>query len=209
MKTEEINSLAADPTEDNIGKLFYGLRPIVMHIAKQYSRCRADTDEMVGDLGLVLLNCIEAHRSDGGAGFRTYFIRSIHHRFSKFYRRNRPTPMEDIEAVTEDASPSMESLFDFAIEDGSITGQLASEAAAFASTLPKEQHGMLLDVLNGSSLAAIADGLGITKESARLKLRRAVESIIIQMQIDAPRLLKHIPERLSKRFSGGDKPLFE
>lgn len=208
--TEELNKLARNGDDESIGKLYENLFPLSVHIARSYARVPADAEEMAGDCSTILLDCIEAHDPDrpGGAGFKTYFIRAFHHHCMKYYRRNRPNPMCDLDTICEEGPETNEDFFDLAPEDGTVSGQLIIEAAAFAETLPATQKDILLDLLNGASLAAVADGMGLSFGDARMRLKRAVEALVIHLQIHAPHLSHKIPEGLHERFSGGDKPLF-
>lgn len=209
MKGKEMDRLACDPTEDNVAILYNELNPLVCHIARKYARCPGDADDMAGELGAILLACLNAFKPDGGACFRTYFIRSIHHHFGKFYKKQTPATIEDVDWVAVEEDDLIENLFDCSYDDGTRASLLASEAAAYAEQLPEKHKEMIIHLLNGQSLDDVAEWLDISKKEATFRLKRALELIAIQLQYNAPRLLKDIPDHLLKRITGGDKPLFK
>lgn len=144
-------------------------------------RNRADAEELFQD---VWTNLIRARgRYHASARFSTYLYRIAHNRLIDHFRRRRPSDPgpETTEAEDGTMPPSWEQL-PAAEADGperrAATAQTARQLLAALMALPSEQReAFLLREEGGLSLAEIAEVTGVSDETAKSRLRYAVQKL--------------------------------
>jgi len=211
VQEQKLCDLAKEGDQESASQLWLLLKPITTHIAKQYSRSSSDIDDFVSEASITMIKCIESHDAErkGGASFRTYYIHAIHKRFSRFYKKNQVLYGCEVDKPAAEPREEVEDLFDYSHDDGTEQAKLATESAAFFQNVPEEQRKIITDVLGGMSLHAFAKENGISYESARMRLRRAVDSVMVNIKIYSPELVKLIPPELRDILGGGEKTLFK
>ena len=145
-------------------------------------QCRnaALADELFQDVWMNLIRARTGYTVQ--ARFSTYLYRIAHNRLMDHFRRNNPGNVSlDDEAgmaVDEPAAPRS-----FEPEAGADVREQAAHLLALLDALPAEQRAaFLLQHEGGLSIEEIATATGVTRETAKSRLRYAMAKLGLGMQ---------------------------